>query len=153
MSSGTSLWKARTYQGSPTSLTGRASLIRPRPPSSGTTGPKALSFLVLLDIYWTHKWYISILIKIDLLTFSAAPPFCPVPCNYPLMGFKLGRTNATHLQRMSWVPPLNVVHWWHLLETPRYTEVILWWRGCVKPGHHAMSLVQVGTMYREFFGK
>ena len=42
--------------------------------SSGGTGPKALSFLVLLYIYWTHNWYISILPIIDQLTFSAAPP-------------------------------------------------------------------------------
>ena len=139
-----------------TSLNGRASLIHLHPPSSGTNGPKTLSSLVLLDIYWTHKWYISVLPKIYQLTFSAAPPpppFFPVPCNHPLTGFKLGRINATYLQRMLWSPPLNVVNWGHPFETPRYTEVKIWWRDCVNPEHHEMSLVQVGAMYREVFGQ
>ena len=133
-------------------MTGKASLIHLRPPSSGTTGPKALSYLVLLDIYWTHKWYIYVLPKIDKLTFSDAPPFCPFPCHNRLTGFKLGRTNATHLRRMSWGPSLNVVHWGHPFDTTRYTEVILWWRGCVRTGHHAMYLLWVGAMYRYIFG-
>ena len=80
------------YHYSPTtSLTGKASLIRPRPPSSGTTGPEAISSLVLLYIYWIDKWYISVLPKIDQLTFSAGPPFFPVPYNHPLTGFNMGR--------------------------------------------------------------
>ena len=53
---------------------------------------------------------------------------------------------------MSCGPPHNVVHWGYPFETPRYTKIILWSRGCVKPGHHAISLVLVGAMYREFFG-
>ena len=52
---------------------------------------------------------------------------------------------------MLWPPPLNVVHWGHPFKTPRYTKLTLWLQGCVKPGHHAMSLVWVGAMYREFF--
>ena len=71
------------------------------PPSSGSTGSKALSYLVLIDIYWTHKWYISVSPKIDQLTFSDSPPLLPVSCNHSWMGFKLGRTNTTHLRRMS----------------------------------------------------
>ena len=47
--------------------------------SSGSTGIKAISSLVLPDIYWTHKWYISVLPKIYQLTFSAAPPLLPKP--------------------------------------------------------------------------
>ena len=65
--------------------------------SSVTNVPKAISSLVLLDIYWTHKWYISVFPKTDLLNFSAAPPFFPVPCNESLTGFKLVITNATWL--------------------------------------------------------
>ena len=42
--------------------------------SSGTTGPKEVSYVVLLYIYWIYKWYISVLPRIDQLTFSAAPP-------------------------------------------------------------------------------
>ena len=110
-----------------------------------------LSSLVLLNIYWTHKWYIYVLSKIDQLNFSAGPPLFPVPCNHSLTGSKLGRTNATHLQSMSWGSPNNVVHLGHPFETPRYTEVTLWWRGCVKPVHHTMFLVWVGEMYREVF--
>ena len=45
--------------------------------SSGSTGTKALSSLVLPNIYWTHKWYISVLSKIYQLTFSAAPHLLP----------------------------------------------------------------------------
>ena len=90
--------------------------------------------------------------KINQLTFSSGPLFFPVPCNHSLTGFKMGRTNATYLQRMLWVPPLNVVHWGHQYQTPGYTEVTLWWRGCVKPGHHVMSLDRVGSMYRIFLG-
>ena len=119
--------------------------------SSSSTGPEALSSLVLLDIYWTHKWYISVLPKIYQITFSAWPPFWPVPFNHPLTGFKMGRTNATHLWRMSCPPPHNVLHWGHPFKTVRYTEVTLWWRVCVNPGHHAMLLVQMGAMYREVF--
>ena len=48
-------------------------------------------------------------------------------------------------------PPHNVVHWGHPFETPRYNEVTLWWRGCVEPGHHSISLVLVGVMCREVF--
>ena len=76
----------------------------PRSLSNGSTGPKALSSLVLIYIYWTHKWYISVLPKIEQLKFSSAPPFCPVPFNHSLTWFKLGRTNATHLRRMLWGP-------------------------------------------------
>ena len=52
---------------------------------------------------------------------------------------------------MLWSPPKNVVHWGHPFKTPRYNEVTLWWQGCVKIVHHAMSIVQVGKMYREVF--
>ena len=55
------------------------------------------------------------------------------------------------MQRMLWGPPLNVVHWGHPFETPRYTKLTLWLQGCVKPGHHAMTLVWVGLKYREVF--
>ena len=65
--------------------------------SSGSTGPKEISSLFLLETYWTHKWYISVLTKIDHLIFSAAPPFCPVTCNNSWTGFKLGRKNAIRL--------------------------------------------------------
>ena len=84
---------------------------------SGTTEPKALSYLVLLDIYWTHKWYIYVLPKIDQITFSAAPPFCPVQCNHPLTGFKPSRTNATRL----WVGFLN-----NYVNTSIVCQPILW---------------------------
>ena len=80
-----------------------------------------------------------------------SPSFLPVPCNHSWTGFKLGRKNATHLRHMSWGPPHNVVHWGHPFETPRYNEVTLWWRGCVEPGHHLISLVLVGAMCREVF--
>ena len=79
------------------------------------------------------------------------PPFLPVPCNHSLTGFKLVWKNATHLRRRVWVPSLNVVHWGHPFEMTRYTKVTLLWRGCVKPGHHAMSLVWVDAIYREVF--
>ena len=126
-------------------------LVYPRPPSTGSTEPKALFSIVLLDIYCTYNWYISVLPKIDKLTFIAAPPFCPVPCNHSWIGFKLGRTNATHLWRMSWVPPHNVVHWRHLFKMPIYTKVKLLWWGYIKTGHHALSLVWVGAMHGELF--
>ena len=53
---------------------------------SVSTRPKALYYLVLLDIYWTHKYYISELRKIDQLTFRAALPFCPFRWNNSLTG-------------------------------------------------------------------
>ena len=65
--------------------------------SSGSTGPKAFYSLVLLDIYWTHKSYISVFPKINQLNFSAAPPFCPFPCNHSWTVFKLGIRNSTQL--------------------------------------------------------
>ena len=71
--------------------------------SSGSTGTKALSSLVLLYIYLTHKWYISVLPKTDQLTFSSGLPFYPVLCNHSWTEFKLGRTNKTWL----WVIGLN----------------------------------------------
>ena len=71
--------------------------------SSDTTGHKALSSLVILDTHWTHKWYISVLPKIDQIAFSAGPPFCPVPCNHHFTGFKMVRTNETRL----WVVGIN----------------------------------------------
>ena len=70
---------------------------------SGSTGTRAIYSLFLLDIYWKHNWYISVLPKIDQLTFSAPPPFYPVPCNHSLTGFKPGRTIETRL----WVVGLN----------------------------------------------
>ena len=44
------------------------------PVSSGSNGTKAISSLVLLDINWTHKCYISIFPKIYQLNFSVAAP-------------------------------------------------------------------------------
>ena len=85
--------------------------------SSGSTGPKALSYLVPLDIYWIHKWYIYVFPIIYQLTFSAAPPFCPVLCNHSWMEFKLGRTNATWL----WVVGLN-----NYLNTCIFCHLFLW---------------------------
>ena len=52
---------------------------------------------------------------------------------------------------MLWVPPHNVVLWGHPFKTPSYTEMTLLWLSCVKPGHHAISLVLVGAMNREVF--
>ena len=85
--------------------------------SSGIIGPMALSSLVLLDMYWTHKWYIYIFPIIDQLTFSAAPPFFPVPRNNLLTIFKLVRTNATGL----WVGGIN-----NYLNTCIICQLVFW---------------------------
>ena len=66
-------------------------------------------------------------------------------------GIQTRQKNATHLLRMLLVPPQNLIQWGNPFEMPRYTEVKLRWQGCVKLGHHTMSLVHMLEMCRECF--
>ena len=69
-------------------------------------------------------------------------------------GIQTRQKNATHLQRMLLVPPQNLIQWGNPFEMPRYTEVKLRWQGCVKLGHHTMSLVhmlEMGFVHFNFY--